>query len=286
MSDQLPAAGWYPAPHANNEQRYWDGVQWLEPAPEPLGDHSVTALYPTASELAAATAQNQPKKSHKGWIIGGSIAVGVLAIGGIGSALGLGGSAPESEPWTTATPWSEPEDTETVEDAEPVEDPVVMVIVPDVVGMSVTDALSELFSNGMEAPDISNFEDPLATVLSTDPIAGEKVEHGTETILTVEEKPKLTMSQQNAIGTAQDYLAYSGFSREGLIEQLEYEGFSAGDAAFGADNAGADWNAEAAETAQQYLDYSSFSRQGLYDQMAYEGFTAEQIEFGLAAVGY
>lgn len=30
MSDQLPPPGWYPAPHANNEQRYWDGAQWLE----------------------------------------------------------------------------------------------------------------------------------------------------------------------------------------------------------------------------------------------------------------
>lgn len=33
MSDQLPPPGWYPAPHANNEQRYWDGAQWQETAP-------------------------------------------------------------------------------------------------------------------------------------------------------------------------------------------------------------------------------------------------------------
>ncbi len=26
----LPAAGWYAAPHANGEQRYWDGVAWHE----------------------------------------------------------------------------------------------------------------------------------------------------------------------------------------------------------------------------------------------------------------
>lgn len=25
-----PAPGWYPAPHANGEQRYWDGSQWRE----------------------------------------------------------------------------------------------------------------------------------------------------------------------------------------------------------------------------------------------------------------
>lgn len=286
MSDQLPSAGWYPAPHANNQQRYWDGAQWLEETPEHLGDHSVTALYPSTAYPADTPREGAPRKSHKGWIIGGSIAAGVLVIGAIGSALGLGSNEPEVEPWTTATPWSAPDDADPVEDAEPVEDPVVMVIVPDVVGMSVEEALSELFSNGMGAPDISSFEDPLATVLSTDPIAGEKVEHGTETTLTIEEKPKFTLAQQNAIDTAQGYLIYSGFSRQGLIEQLEYEGYSAEEATFGTDNADADWNAEAAETAEQYLDYSSFSRQGLYDQMAYEGFTAEQIEFGLAAVGY
>lgn len=27
-----PPAGWYPAPHANNENRYWDGSRWIEPA--------------------------------------------------------------------------------------------------------------------------------------------------------------------------------------------------------------------------------------------------------------
>lgn len=276
MSNQLPPAGWYAAPHANNEQRYWDGAQWLEPTSGPaLGDHSATAIYPTD-----AVTPSETKKSYRGWIIGGSIAAGILLIGGIGSALGLGAAAPESKPQSTVTPWNPPEDT------EPVDDPVVMVIVPDVVGMTIEDALLDLYQKGVVTPDISTFVDPLATVLSTDPVAGEKVEHGTAMTLTVEEKPKFTMAQQNAIGTAQDYLDYSGFSRTGLIEQLEYEGFSTEDATFGADNAGADWNAEAAQTAQDYIDYSSFSRQGLYDQMAYEGFTAEQIEFGLAAVGY
>ncbi len=33
MTDPTPAPGWYPAPHANNEQRYWDGTQWQEASP-------------------------------------------------------------------------------------------------------------------------------------------------------------------------------------------------------------------------------------------------------------
>lgn len=27
----MPPAGWYPAPHANNEMRYWDGEGWVDP---------------------------------------------------------------------------------------------------------------------------------------------------------------------------------------------------------------------------------------------------------------
>lgn len=80
--------------------------------------------------------------------------------------------------------------------------------------------------------------------------------------------------------------SFSGFSRSGLIQQLEFEGFSTEDATFGADNAGADWNAECAQKAQSYMDMSSFSRQSLYDQLAFEGFQPAEIEFGLAAVGY
>jgi hypothetical protein len=94
-------------------------------------------------------------------------------------------------------------------------------------------------------------------------------------------KPVYTLAQQNAIHQAQSYLDYSGFSRVGLIDQVEYEGHATEEATFGAD-----WNAEAAEKAASHLGYSSFSRQGLYDQLAFEGFTDAEIQFGLAAVGY
>lgn len=91
---------------------------------------------------------------------------------------------------------------------------------------------------------------------------------------------------ENAINTAKQYLDYSGFSREGLIEQLEFEGYPTESATYAADNCGANWNEECAETAQQYLDYSSFSRDGLYQQLQFEGFSEEQINYGLSSVGY
>jgi hypothetical protein len=270
MPDPLPPAGWYPAPHANNEQRYWDGAQWLEPVADPGA---------ATADQHPATEPQKPNSRRKGWIIGGSIAVGVLLVGGIGSALGAGGNAPESKPQSTVTPWHAPEREEVVVET-------VTVVVPDVAGMTAAEAYNAMSEAGLEPPSITSFADPLAIVLSSSPAAGEEVDEGHAIEFTVEEEPKFTLAQENAIQTARDYLAYSGFSRSGLIGQLEYEGYSTDEATFGADNAGADWNAEAAESAQQYMDYSSFSRQGLYDQLAYEGFTPEQIESGLAAVGY
>jgi hypothetical protein len=98
--------------------------------------------------------------------------------------------------------------------------------------------------------------------------------------------PVETMSQSNAVSTAEDYLNSSAFSRSGLIDQLKYEGFSTADATYAVDNITVDWNEQAAQTAQDYLDSSSFSRSGLYDQLIYEGFTDSQANYGLAAVGY
>ena len=71
-----------------------------------------------------------------------------------------------------------------------------------------------------------------------------------------------------------------------MIEQLEFEGYSAEAATYAADYCGADWNEQAAKTAQSYIDSSSFSRSGLIDQLLFEGFTQEQAEYGVTAVGY
>jgi outer membrane biosynthesis protein TonB len=97
---------------------------------------------------------------------------------------------------------------------------------------------------------------------------------------------EVSLSAQNAVGSAESYLEYSGFSRKGLIGQLEYEGYSTADATYAADNVAVDWNEECAQSAQSYMDYSSFSKSGLADQLDYEGFSDSQIAHGLKAVGY
>jgi SOS response regulatory protein OraA/RecX len=94
------------------------------------------------------------------------------------------------------------------------------------------------------------------------------------------------VGERNAAKKALSYLDYSAFSRDGLIKQLEYEGFSHQEAVYGTDQAGANWNEQAALKAASYLKYSSFSRSGLIDQLEYEGFTQQQAEYGVRAVGY
>ncbi|SHO46856.1 Ltp family lipoprotein [Anaerocolumna xylanovorans] len=100
------------------------------------------------------------------------------------------------------------------------------------------------------------------------------------------ETSSLTMGQKNALSRSKEYLAYSSFSHNGLIKQLEFDGFSTEDATYAADNCGADWNEQAALKAQQYLNYSSFSRSGLIEQLEFDGFTRKQAEYGSNAVGY
>lgn len=93
-------------------------------------------------------------------------------------------------------------------------------------------------------------------------------------------EPAMTNEQRNALRKAEDYLDYSPFSHDGLIHQLEYEGYSTEDATFAADNCGADWNEQALMDAKDYLDYSAFSYKGLIRQLEYEKYTTEQATYG------
>ncbi len=90
-----------------------------------------------------------------------------------------------------------------------------------------------------------------------------------------------TVSQQNALKAAQQYLNYTAFSHDGLVAQLEHDQFSQADATYGADNSGADWNAEAIKAAQNYLNYTAFSQGGLVAQLEHDQFTQAQATYGV-----
>jgi hypothetical protein len=101
------------------------------------------------------------------------------------------------------------------------------------------------------------------------------------------EEPSLTVAQEQAVISADSYLyGLGGFSRESLIGQLEFEGFSTEDATFAADVLDVDWNAQAQMSAESYMQMGGFSAQSLLDQLLYEGFTQEQAEYGVRSVGF
>jgi hypothetical protein len=95
-----------------------------------------------------------------------------------------------------------------------------------------------------------------------------------------------TIGQINAIASAESYLQFAAFSREGLIEQLEFEDYSKEDAEYAVDSLKVDWNEQAAKSAESYLDISSFSKQGLIEQLVFDGFSKEEAAYGAKAVGY
>jgi hypothetical protein len=93
--------------------------------------------------------------------------------------------------------------------------------------------------------------------------------------------PAATPGQRNALSTAQSYLRMSGFSKSGLIDQLEYEHFSRSEARWAVAHVRVSWNAEAVQAAKSYLRTTSFSRQSLIEQLEYDGFTPSQAAYGV-----
>ena len=97
--------------------------------------------------------------------------------------------------------------------------------------------------------------------------------------------PAESVNQSNARKAAERYLKSFAYSRNGLIKQLQYEGFSNADAQYGVDAQKVNWNQQAVKSAQTYLKSSSFSYKSLLAQLIYEGFTPEEAAFGVDSTG-
>ena len=95
-----------------------------------------------------------------------------------------------------------------------------------------------------------------------------------------EEVSEVTLGMSNALQSARNYLSVLAFSYTGLMEQLEYEGYSTEEATYAVDNCGADWYEQAVAKAEEYLSVLPFSYSGLIDQLEYDGFTAEEATYG------
>lgn len=150
----------------------------------------------------------------------------------------------------------------------------------------VTEAPSEQASSeevseeASEKMIVSASEDPSEVIATSQADEIEEVEPPTKASTTLTK----TSSNDQALKTALRYLEHQSFSHDGLIGQLEYEGFTTEEATAAVDKCGADWNEQAAKKAVDYLDNQSFSYTGLVEQLEYEGFTPEQAAYGVGEV--
>jgi len=101
----------------------------------------------------------------------------------------------------------------------------------------------------------------------------------------------LSGPQKNAVRSASNYLSISGFSRDGLINQLSSsygDGYSAVDARAAVDSLSVSWNEQAVRSAQQYLSMMGFSCSGLIKQLSSDAgdkYTVSQATYGAQQSG-
>lgn len=226
-----------------------DGKWYPRQPPPPAAQQPPAPFQPTGRPLPGPAPQGPPSKKSRSGVVVGVCACVALAV----LVLIAGALAGPSKQENVATKATDGSTTTEVRNATP----------------PTTEAAAALPAADAPTTEAPTTEAPTTTATPTtlDPYANE------------------TVSQKNARRSAADYLDLTAFSRTGLIKQLEYEGFSQGDAAYAVDAMNADWNAQAAKSAAQYLDLTSFSRSGLVDQLVYEGFTAAEAEYGVGTTG-
>ena len=94
----------------------------------------------------------------------------------------------------------------------------------------------------------------------------------------------LDYESQNCYDTAMSYLDFMAFSRNGLIHQLQHDGYADNAISNALDLLERDyvsWDTEALKKAQEYMETFSFSQQRLYEQLIHDGFTEEQANYGV-----
>ena len=91
--------------------------------------------------------------------------------------------------------------------------------------------------------------------------------------------------------SAENYLSFAPFSRNGLIRQLSSnagDGYSKHDATVAVDSLKVDWNEQAAKSAENYLSMMGFSCQNLIQQLtssAGDMYTKPQAQYGAKKAG-
>lgn len=104
-------------------------------------------------------------------------------------------------------------------------------------------------------------------------------------------RSEITLSMENALEAAENYLSFTAFSRLGLIDQLSSDygdGYDVEDATWAVNQLEVDWKEQAFLAAKNYLSFTSFSRQGLIEQLSSsygDQYTVEEATYAVNKIG-
>ena len=259
---QLTPPGWYPDAMIQGQLRYWDGTAWTKhtaPAGPTVAQTPTPWMVPVGS-YASAPIQQQPNWFLRHKVV--SVVLALFVIGVIATA-SSGDSGDPSDNGATKTLVSDPASSSTPQEADAQSD----------------DSEPEPEATESTAPPLTAAEIEAAEAQADQAEAEQRQAAKREAREAAREEA--IAAHHNEIDAAEGYLDYSAFSRSGLIEQLEYEGYPTPRATFAVDHVRVNWFHQAARSASAYLDYTSFSRSGLIEQLEYEGFTPKQAAHGV-----
>ncbi|MGI6602167.1 MAG: Ltp family lipoprotein [Saccharofermentanales bacterium] len=94
----------------------------------------------------------------------------------------------------------------------------------------------------------------------------------------------VSTERQNALRIAEDFLSTIPLSKEGLYDQLLFQGCSKEAARYVVDNIEVNWKDQALRHAKVYLNITSFSKEDLYDQLLLEKYTREEAAHAVSVL--
>ena len=135
-------------------------------------------------------------------------------------------------------------------------------------------------AKALAANGITNY-DNLVEKLESEGFTGEQAAVGAQAAAQSQESGQ----NDDVIAAAKKYVETGNYTYTSLIDKLQQDGYSTGDAEYAANNCGADWNGMAANEAKKLIDGGVTTKEEIVDQLIFKGYTYQQAVHGAEANG-